>query len=262
MLASFLLMVLSSVIGAHADLSRSWTDEAAHSATIGGYAWLILNCLVSSSFVIFMRYTIRTAGPGQQPFKDFDTVLYNNSLSAPIFLLLSLLGADGSLGEFFSYYADPSNGDEMRSFVWALALSGAFAFFISYASAWCMRITNSTTYSMVGALNKLPIALSGMIVFQDPVTAGSVGAILIGFGSGVLYTLAKLKYDADQKRFNAVLPTSIAEEKPANMQPLNRIGPVPIISYMTNGSNNGGGSDDESVVISSSATAAHHRHVN
>ena len=34
--------------------------------------------------------------------------------------------------------------------------------------------------SMVGALNKLPVAASGMIFFNDAVTMGSVSAISVG----------------------------------------------------------------------------------
>ena len=46
-------------------------------------------------------------------------------------------------------------------------------------------------YSMTGALNKLPVAASGMIFFGDPVTLGSVSAVSVGFFAGVLYAIAK-----------------------------------------------------------------------
>lgn len=44
---------------------------------------------------------------------------------------------------------------------------------------------------MVGALNKLPVAASGLIFFGDPVTFGSVSAIAVGFLAGLVFTLAK-----------------------------------------------------------------------
>jgi GDP-mannose transporter len=46
-------------------------------------------------------------------------------------------------------------------------------------------------YSMVGALNKLPVAASGMIFFGDPVTLGSVSAVGLGFFAGIVYAIAK-----------------------------------------------------------------------
>ena len=44
---------------------------------------------------------------------------------------------------------------------------------------------------MVGALNKLPVAASGMIFFGDPVNVGSVSAIGTGFVAGLVYAEAK-----------------------------------------------------------------------
>jgi GDP-mannose transporter len=44
---------------------------------------------------------------------------------------------------------------------------------------------------MVGALNKLPVAASGMIFFGDPVNFSSVSAITIGFVAGLVYAVAK-----------------------------------------------------------------------
>jgi GDP-mannose transporter len=44
---------------------------------------------------------------------------------------------------------------------------------------------------MTGALNKLPVAASGMIFFGDPVTFGSISAVSVGFFAGILYAIAK-----------------------------------------------------------------------
>lgn len=77
-----------------------------------------------------------------------------------------------------SFFVSP---EEIRSqMIYAMIFSGASAFAMSYASAWCVRTTSSTTYSMVGALNKLPIAASGILFFGDPATFANVTAIIIG----------------------------------------------------------------------------------
>lgn len=44
---------------------------------------------------------------------------------------------------------------------------------------------------MVGALNKLPVAASGIIFFNDVATVGSVSAIGVGFFAGLVYAIAK-----------------------------------------------------------------------
>jgi GDP-mannose transporter len=61
---------------------------------------------------------------------------------------------------------------------------------------------------MVGALNKLPVAASGMIFFGDAVTFQSVLAIVVGFFAGVVYAVAKnnQKKSENRTQADAILP--------------------------------------------------------
>lgn len=59
---------------------------------------------------------------------------------------------------------------------------------------------------MTGALNKLPVAASGMIFFGDAVTFGSVSAVSVGFFAGVLYAIAK---NNQKKAENSTKPEPI-----------------------------------------------------
>lgn len=120
---------------------------------------------------------------------------YNNLLSVPILIICSLLTEDlGSDNLAKNFPAETRN-----SILIGIVYSGFMAIFISYCSAWCIRATTSTTYSMVGALNKLPIAISGLIFFSAPVTFGSVSAIIIAFISGLVYAYAKQKETEEKK---------------------------------------------------------------
>lgn len=125
-------------------------------------------------------------------------MFYNNSLSIPILIVASLLVEDWSSTNLELNFPQ----DSKNSIFFAMFLTGLSTVFISYTSAWCVRVTSSTTYSMVGALNKLPIALSGLIFFDAPVTVASVTAIVVGFISGIVYALAKMKPKS------GILPTS------------------------------------------------------
>lgn len=72
-----------------------------------------------------------------------------------------------------------------------------------------MHRTKTEFYcSMVGALNKLPVATSGMLFFGDPVTPGSVSAVGVGFFAGLLYSVSKnqQKKHEQQKAPDSVLP--------------------------------------------------------
>lgn len=141
---------------------------------------MLLNCLASAAYGLGMRTVIAKVN-----FEDFDSVYYNNLLATPIILAFSLLLED--------WRQIPN----ISASLWLGILgSGIFAFAIGYSTAWCMRVATSTSYSMVGALNKLPVAFSGMVFFpkeRDTVNRGSVLSILVGFLSGIVYTYAQLK---------------------------------------------------------------------
>ncbi|KAI5286530.1 GDP-mannose transporter into the lumen of the Golgi [Ascosphaera aggregata] len=200
-LFSFGLMVLSSIIAAWADITHALQSSNAATAKIStlnsGYIWMMINCLCTASYVLGMRKRIKLTN-----FKDFDTMFYNNLLSIPILVVASLLVEDWS-AENFALNFPP---DSRNSIFLAMLVTGLSSVFISYTSAWCVRVTSSTTYSMVGALNKLPIAVSGLIFFDAPVTFPSVSAIIVGFISGLVYALAKIKQN--NKPRTGVLPTA------------------------------------------------------
>jgi GDP-mannose transporter len=65
---------------------------------------------------------------------------------------------------------------------------------------------------MVGALNKLPLAISGLVFFNAPVTVASVSAIFVGFVSGIVYALAKVWATKD-KDAKTTLPTTSASSQ-------------------------------------------------
>jgi GDP-mannose transporter len=126
---------------------------------------------------------------------------YNNLLTIPILLVASILIEDWSSSNIAKNFP----ADKRNTVATVMIISGLSTVFISYTSAWAVRVTSSTTYSMVGALNKLPIALSGLVFFDAPVTFGSVSAIFVGFVSGLVYALAKVRQNLKPKH---ILPTT------------------------------------------------------
>lgn len=128
-------------------------------------------------------------------------MFYNNLLTIPVLVVLSLITEDWSGSNFNRNFPVESRNSIMIGMIY----SGLGAIFISYCSAWCIRVTSPTTYSMVGALNKLPIAISGIIFFAAPVTTGSISAIFLGFVAGLVYALAKVRESSANKNS---LPTS------------------------------------------------------
>jgi len=224
-MVSFLLMVLSSVIAAWSDISSgfntinsSWPDTfSAIGGSVSvttvitkhvGYVWMMINCLTTAGYVLSMRKRIKLTG-----FKDWDTMFYNNLLSIPVLVVFSFIVEDWGSESLSKNF--PS--DTRHILLFAITFSGAAAVGISYTTAWCVRTTSSTTYSMVGALNKLPIALSGIIFFGDVASVGSISAIAVGFIAGLVYALAKnnqKKEDALRERSSGVIPMHNVKRDP------------------------------------------------
>jgi GDP-mannose transporter len=121
---------------------------------------------------------------------------YNNVLTLPILILCTLFLETWTSAKLALNFPASSR---LTQFI-AMIYSGLATVFISYASAWCIRTTSSTTYSMVGALNKLPVAVSGLLIFEKEVTKVGVLAILMGFASGVAYAWAKKRESATGRK--------------------------------------------------------------
>ncbi|KAL9120709.1 MAG: hypothetical protein Q9187_002736 [Circinaria calcarea] len=203
-LFSFGLIVLSSVIAAWADIQHALQSHG-HSSTAAsekistlnaGYMWMMINCFCTSGYLLGMRKRIKLTN-----FKDFDTMFYNNLLTIPVLIACSLFLENWSTENLIKNFPP----EQRNSLIFAMVITGVTSIFISYTSAWCVRVTSAATYSMVGALNKIPIALSGLIFFDAPVTVPSVSAIAIGSASGIVYAVAKMN---TSKSKTIGLPTS------------------------------------------------------
>lgn len=176
---SFVLMVAGSVVGGFNDLSFSGC----------GYFWMVLNSGSNAAYLLYMKSVIKSVG-----FSDFDSVFYNNILSLPILTGLSLIFEDWT--GFWRQLIYTNGIYTNLNLIGGILLSGLAGFFISFTTAWCLRVAPSTTYSMVGALNKLPVALSGLIFFpqeRSTVNAGYLCSIGIAFVAGLIYSYAQLQ---------------------------------------------------------------------
>jgi GDP-mannose transporter len=78
-------------------------------------------------------------------------------------------------------------------FLFIAALSCGIGFSISYAALWFLSTTTPTTYSLVGSLNKIPVAIIGIVAFKAPTTRANVASISVGLLAGVLFVRAKQK---------------------------------------------------------------------
>ena len=115
---------------------------------------------------------------------EFTMVLYNNVLSLPMLLL-----AAGINGEFATILAEPALRN--TRFQAAACLSAICGFLISFCSLWFLSTTTATTYSLVGSLNKMPIAVLGLLFFDSSWDAKNLASIAVGLAAGVVFVRAK-----------------------------------------------------------------------
>ena len=68
------------------------------------------------------------------------------------------------------------------------SLSGCLC---SFTSLWFISTTTPTIYSLVGSLNKVPLAVIGLFAFHTPWTTENLLSIMVGLVAGVLFVIAK-----------------------------------------------------------------------
>eukprot|EP00276_Gloeochaete_wittrockiana_P007306 CAMPEP_0184658002 /NCGR_PEP_ID=MMETSP0308-20130426/23269_1 /TAXON_ID=38269 /ORGANISM="Gloeochaete witrockiana, Strain SAG 46.84" /LENGTH=374 /DNA_ID=CAMNT_0027096571 /DNA_START=108 /DNA_END=1232 /DNA_ORIENTATION=+ len=198
-ISSLFLMVVSALAVGYTDLEFS----------LQGYIWLCINCTFTACYVLSIRGLMT-----ETKLSEVGMTTYNNVLSIPLTFLLML-----AFGELPKVLSEPLLYDP--SFMGALFLTGASGFLLSLSIFFCIKQTSPTTYSLVGALNKAPIAIFGILLFHNPVTPGSIFSIVLALSGGVLYSWAKarLRLIASQVNVAKVTPTEIDLEK-SQTQPL------------------------------------------
>ncbi|PNH05705.1 GDP-mannose transporter GONST1, partial [Tetrabaena socialis] len=165
------LMIVSAVVGASTDVRFSWV----------GYSWQLANCFFTAAYALYLRKVMDTVSNYTV---DKVKMYYNNLLSIPL-----ILGLMYAFGEYDSLQHQPALSNPV--FLGVALLGGFLGFAISFTSLWFLSQTTATLFSLVGSLNKIPLAIVGMLAFHEPTNLKNLSSILIGLGAGVLFTKVK-----------------------------------------------------------------------
>ncbi|KAI8901366.1 hypothetical protein BC833DRAFT_577914 [Globomyces pollinis-pini] len=176
MLVSFGFIIASSLISGYGDFIGK--DNGKDSVWYG-YFWMACDCIATAAYTIMMKYTLNKV-----EFNDYDTIYFNNLLPIPILLILSFVSERPEMERMLIEYQknDSDYNSSINSLIFGIFISTIFTFSISLTTAWCIRVNGPTTYSMIGALNKVPMIISGMLLFDDTVV--NVTSIC-GIGLGI-----------------------------------------------------------------------------
>ncbi|KAK1588951.1 hypothetical protein Q3G72_028959 [Acer saccharum] len=174
---AMLLMIISAISGGVTDLSFDST----------GYAWQIMNCVLTASYSITLRHVMDKAKQATRSgsLNEISMVLLNNLLSLPFAIFLILI---------FDEWNYVMNVDVIKlPMFWVVATaSGFLGLAISFTSMWFLKQTGPTTYSLVGSLNKIPISLAGLVLFKVPLSVPNMFSILFGLFAGIFFARAKM----------------------------------------------------------------------
>ncbi len=154
-----------------------------------GYLWQIANCLCTSGYSLYLRGVMDQMASytdDARPLSELSMVYFNNLLSLPLLLLLMLYN-----GEAMHVLHEPSLHNPY--FQAAAVTSGIVSFGISFASLWFLSSSTPTTYSLVGSLNKVPIAVLSMFMFEDKnlTNIKNLASVALGLAAGVVFVHAK-----------------------------------------------------------------------
>ena len=171
------MMLVSAMVGASTDIRFTWN----------GYGWQLANCVFTSAYALYLRSVMDKVSEhttNKARMDEFSMVYYNNLLSLPPILVLMWV-----FGEIPTLPHQVALHNPM--FLSVATMGGVIGFAISFSSLWFLSQTTATIYSLVGALNKIPVAVVGLTVFMEPTNPKNLASIIIGLAAGVLFVQAK-----------------------------------------------------------------------
>lgn len=148
---SLCLMLVAAVLASKEDAEFS----------VIGYTWTFFNCAATAIYVLYMPQAMEKTN-----LSPFGKVFYNNILSLPLLLVLDLV----TERELYAIYSDNPLAWDVNLHI-LLFISGIFGFCLSLTAFRCMQVTSPTTYALVGSLNKIPLTVIGVALFNTLVTA-------------------------------------------------------------------------------------------
>ncbi|EPY31864.1 GDP-mannose transporter [Strigomonas culicis] len=162
---AFALIILGGYLNAKGD---PWVSSL-------GLFWTFLNIASTVSYTLYIKkLTNRFPELGR-----YGPVFYNNLLSLPFFFFLAL----SEFVPFGEGVARSETGALVAIIVVTIVSSS-----MTFCVFWCVAVTSPTSFSVMGAFNKIPTAIIGMFLFaQYPDGLGYVG-LGVALAGSCLYT--------------------------------------------------------------------------
>ncbi|KAI5170496.1 GDP-mannose transporter [Pancytospora epiphaga] len=166
----------SGYIGLGLIILSSYSGSISDPGKLIGYGWMGTNIIFSVAYVLYLRKLMIVDNVPR-----LTTVLCTNLLSIPILGIMS-------------WFLDPWTPIPVDSKLCALILASSICAFLTALSTACtLKSLCSTTFCMVGALNKLLLVLGGLVFLKEDSGLLKLFSIFVGIFASMFYTLDSLK---------------------------------------------------------------------
>lgn len=136
---------------------------------VSGYLWMVFNILVTTAYVIYMKHLMHKNKT------KLESVFFTNFITIPI------LGA-------FSVIKDERGIVFNTPIIVCIIASSILALLTAISTAWTLKIISSTTYSMLGASNKLLLSACAIFWFKESKNATKLFSLFLGIAAGFVYS--------------------------------------------------------------------------
>ncbi|KAG9398290.1 GDP-mannose transporter into the lumen of the Golgi [Aphanomyces cochlioides] len=188
-IASLLVMLLGAILTSYSDVGGKPTHS-----TMMGYFWMFMNCICTSSYVLYMRFA---TSKSTLKLSKFGMAFYNNLVALPLLLPPMLANGDA-----FTVWSNPLMTDP--AFLFVMFLGGVAGIGLNLASFWCVSQTSATTYATVGGLNKVPTTFIGVLLLGEQLTPKTAIFVTFGVIGGMMYGYGKFKDSEAAKKAKAL----------------------------------------------------------
>jgi len=167
-------------------VAAAWNDILAGTMNPVGLFWMVANCVSTAGYVLYMKFATKNV-----KLSKVGMVYVNNLLA--LFFLLPTSYLRGEVNVFLE-----TSAIHTFDYFFKNCIAGLTGFSLNFAALNCVATTGPTTYAVVGALNKIPVAFLGWLLFDNAITSKTWFFICVSLCGGFLYSYAKIQSSASK----------------------------------------------------------------
>lgn len=144
-----------------------------------GYTWAAANLAANVAYLVSLRVCLKNSRAS-----SLDKTFHSNLLS--LILIVPLSWASGETVSVLDALSRRSLGFKL-----CYVASGAVTTAVCASAFWTIQVTSGSTMSFIGGMNKIPIVIISLLVFDDNVSLMGWVGVALGIVAGIVFVRAK-----------------------------------------------------------------------